>query len=618
MNRNTESHFAQLPRADVQRSRFDRSSGHKFSGNCGDLIPFYLDEVLPGDTFNVQTSIVARLQTLLTPIMDNVYMDTYYFFVPNRLLYKYWREVMGENTESAWYPATSYSVPQIESPEGGWNVGTIADYLGIPPGVEFTEDSGLTVSALPFRAYAMICDQFFRDQNVSDPLLIPLGDDLQTGSNGDSYVTDVANGGKPFKAAKYHDMFTSCLPSPQKGPPVTVANVPSPVGNLVSVLPSDEYFTMPKKLVPMVFDGLVADLPYSDSPSYGNSYRLVEPGVYPFGTDAYYNGGADVNKSYSVLNNDHSGTYYGNAVFRREVQGIEGESYHYSPAATWYDGAGSSGQTGSMPINLFFDPSDIAFQPVGFNINELRLAFQLQKFYEKNARGGTRYRELLKMHFGVTSPDARMQIPEYLGGHRFPLSIHQITNQSQGENDFLGDLGAMSNTADVHSDFIKSFTEHGLVMGLCVVRYDHSYPQGLDRMWTRKDSTDFYWPVFANIGEQPVYKYEIDASVREGEDRNAVFGYNEAWCQYRFKPSRVSGELRPGVANSLAHWHLADYYTEQPALSDAWIREDLTNVDRVLAVTSSVSNQFFADFWIQNIATRPMPVYSIPGLIDHH
>ena len=229
MNRNVESHFAELPGVDIERSIFDRSATHKTSFNTGELIPFFWDEVLPGDTFNVSTSLVARLQTLLTPIMDNIYLDTYYFFVPNRLTWEHWCQFMGENSDSAWLPAVTYNMPRIASPENGWNVGTIADYLGVPTGVEFYTSAGtveapldnLAPDALLFRAYALICNEWFRDQNLSDPLNIPTGDSDQTGSTGSSYVNDVANGGKPFKVAKYHDYFTSCLPSPQKGPAVT-------------------------------------------------------------------------------------------------------------------------------------------------------------------------------------------------------------------------------------------------------------------------------------------------------------------------------------------------------------------------------------------------------------
>lgn len=599
MNRNQESHFAELPHVDIERSIFDRSSGHKTSFNVGELIPFFWDEVLPGDTFNVSTGIVARLQTLLTPIMDNVYMDTYYFFVPNRLCWSHWKEFMGENTDSAWIPTVEYSMPKIASPDDGWLVGTIADYMGIPVNVPFNSENGLMPSALPFRAYSLICNEWFRDQNLTDPLNISIGDANQAGSNGDDYINDVPNGGKPFKVAKYHDYFTSCLPSPQKGPAVGFDLTTSG-----SVRGIDFYHSANDPADP--FD---TGLPVvtASTPLYydagDSSYRRILNG-YPFIGRAASSATGE-RSDYAVRKNGSNATLsLGSDI-------------------------GTSTNLNFLPENMYVSTSGLDFDiPVdfGFTINELRLAFQLQKFYEKNARGGSRYRELLKSHFGVNSPDARMMIPEYLGGHRFPLSIHQIENQSQGENDFLGDLGAMSNTVDINSDFVKSFTEHGFVIGVCCVRYDHSYPQGLAREWTRSSALDYYWPVFANIGEQPVYKYEINAegyAATEGEEpdyeaRKAVFGYQEAWASYRYKPNRVSGEMRPGINNSLASWHLADYYQANPSLSDSWIREDKTNVDRVLAVTSQLSNQVFCDFYVKNICTRPMPMYSIPGLIDHH
>lgn len=562
MNRNTESHFAELPRIDIDRSMFDRSASHKTSFNVGNLIPFFVDEVLPGDTFNVTTSCVVRLQTLLTPIFDNMYLDTYYFFVPNRIIWQHWKEFMGENTQSAWIPTTEYRIPKLNIPSGGFTVGTIADYFGIPVGVT-NNNANLQISQLPFRAYAMICDQWFRDQNVTDPLNIPLGDADVTGSNGTNYITDTAKGGAPFKVAKYHDYFTSCLPSPQKSASISIFG--EKIGSIpLSSRPFDKSTSVP----------VIA----ADGDAQGIHGRYADAmWMEIVGSDPHRRGRVESPGSTAPQNLQYSAT---------------GEQMY-------------------APVNLWAEVGQL-----NLSINQLRLAFQLQKFYERNARGGSRYREILKSHFSVSSPDSRMMIPEYLGGHRVPLQIHQIANQSQGETDFLGDLGAMSNTADLHEDFVKSFTEHGFVIGVCCVRYDHSYPQGLERFWQRKNVTDYYWPVFANIGEQPVYKSEIMLTGTATD--NKVFGYQEAFADYRYKPSRVSGQLRPGIASSLAHWHLSDYYTQQPSLSDAWIREDKANVDRTLAVTSAKAHQVFCDFYVKNIVTRAMPMYSVPGLIDHH
>ena len=557
MNRNVESHFAELPQVDIQRSIFDRSSSHKTSFNFAELIPFYCDEVLPGDTFKITTSAVVRLQTLLTPIMSNAYMDTYWFFIPNRLVWTHWKEFMGENTESAWLPSTEYTIPQISYPVDattgalGWNVGTIADYMGIP-----VNRSSLVhmPSALPFRAYALCCDTWFRDQNLSDPLNIPLGDSNMIGSNGSNYIMDVARGGKPFLVAKYHDYFTSATKAPQKGPTVRLLN--NNVNQSSGLIDQSSIY-----------------VPVKTGASHST---LPEVGM------IFHNKSDTTDKGYVRVNSDYN--------------------------MTWK----VTGGTDIVPENLWADISQM-----NITINDLRVAFQLQKFFEKDSMAGTRYREIIHEHFGITTSDARMMIPEYLGGHRFPLSIHQVANQTQGETEFLGDLGAMSNTSDVHEDFTKSFEEHGILLGLCCCRYDHSYSQGLERFWSRKSRFDFYYPVMANLGNQAILKKEIYLDGTDGEDGNA-FAYQECWAEYRYKPDRVSGEMRPGISNSLASWHLGDYYSSRPSFSDSWIREDKNNVDRVLAVNSNVANQVFADFYVKNICTRPMPMYSIPGLIDHH
>lgn len=564
MNRNVESHFSTLPDIDIQRSIFDRSSGHMTSFNAGDLIPIYVDEVLPGDSVSMTTSKVIRAQTLLTPTFGNMYLDTYWYFVPMRLVWDHAKEFFGENSSSAWIPQVEYQIPSISAPSGGFATGTIADYMGLPVGVAWTNSDPQRPSALPFRGYALICDQWYRDQNVSDPLNIPTGDSNQTGTNGGSYINDVANGGLPFKVAKYHDYFTSCLPSAQKGNPVSIG------------LGSVNY---------------IANVPVAPgSTSIPNAKDY--PALRFVNTDGTYNTDG---KMLLHLTNDGTGTLN---------------------SAPLTSGSVGTTQTDIRPENLYAYVR-LSQQLGSVTINDLRLAFQLQKFYEKQARGGSRYIEVLRQHFGVTSPDARLQRTEYLGGNRIPIQIHEVSNQSQSQTDFLGDLGAMSVTSDIHADFERSFTEHGYLIGVCCVRYDHTYSQGLERFWTRRKFDDFYWPVFANLGEQPVYDSEIYADATTMAN-DTVFGYNEAWSSYRFKPDRCSAEMRPGVPNSLASWNLADLYTQKPTLSDGWIREDKSMVDRVLAVTSAVSNQFFADFWFESKWTRAMPVYSVPGLIDHH
>lgn len=553
MNRNTQSHFSQVPRADIARSRFDRSSTIKTSFNVGQLIPFYVDEVLPGDTFSVDTSKVVRMQTMITPIMDNVYLDTYWFYVPSRILWDHWRELMGENRESAWIPKTEYSVPQVTAPSGGWEVGTIADYMGIPTGI-----SNLSVNALPFRAYAEIVNEWFRDQNLQDPVNIPYGDATLAGSNGDNYLLDLVKGGKPFIAAKYHDYFTSCLPGPQKG-----VDVELPIGTLpdIPVAPGEQHFT--------------------------------DPTDHPFLTFA---GGGAANEAHALY------------VYRRAS----------SSPQLWYGQTAGTDTYGASinPNNLWAFGSDAPLQSA--TVNQLRLAFAIQKFYERDARSGTRYIEILKAHFGVTAPDARLQRPEYLGGNRIPININQVVQQSATVSGGTpqGTPVGLPQTADSNSDFTKSFVEHGFVIGLMVARYDHTYQQGLDRLWSRKTRFDYYFPVFANIGEQPVLNKEIFAQGRAEDDE--VFGYQEAWADYRYRPSRVTGQMRSQYDQSLDVWHLADDYNGLPVLSSAWIQEDYHTVDRVLAVSSELANQLFADVFIKLNCVRPMPVFSVPGLIDHH
>lgn len=561
MNRNVESHFATLPHADIQRSTFDRDCDIKLTFNAGDLVPFYVDEVLPGDTFQIKTSKVVRMQSLITPIMDNMYLDTYFFYVPNRLVWEHWREFMGENTQSAWIPQASYSVPQLTSPAStGWTKGTIADYLGIPTGV-----AGLSVNALPFRAYALIADQWFRDENLTDPLSIPVTDSTVAGVNTGNYISDTAKGGLPFKVSKYHDYFTSALPEPQKGPAVTL---------------------------PVAAGGVFPVVATSDSHDPGDASIL------------FHN-----LETADPVNDAYARTLHSNSK-------MSGFSFQESDG----DHTLQLGGYRTTPINLW--AMDV--NPQAATINQLRIAFQIQKFYEKDSRSGSRYIELLRSHFGVSSPDARLQRAEYLGGNRVPVNINQIVQQSETGTTPQGTPTGLSLTTDVHGDFIKSFTEHGFVIGVCCVRYDHTYQQGLEKFWSREDKFDYYWPVFANIGETAILNKEIYAQGSSVVDSDGnvvddqVFGYQEAWADYRYKPNRTAGEMRSQYSASLDVWHLGDDYSQLPTLSDAWIREDSTNVDRVIAVSQQNADQFFADIFVMNRATRPMPMYSIPGLIDHH
>lgn len=563
MNRNVESHFSMMPNANIGRSRMNRDSTVKTSFNVGSIVPFYLDEVLPGDTFSIKTSKVVRMQPMVTAPMDNLYLDTYYFFVPNRLVWSHWKEFNGENTASEWLPSTTYSVPQITTPAGGWNTGTIADYFGLP-----TKVGNLSVNALPFRAYALIMNEWFRDQNVMDPLNIPVGDATVAGSNGSTYVSDVAKGGIPYPASRYHDYFSSCLPSPQKGPDVSI-----PIAQAVDIpvnTGSVHNMNYPlSSLHGILFDG---NGPINNS----NTYNLGTSSA--SGSDRTVRGGS----SYPVLDND----------------------YYFAPNNLWANFSGNA---------------------VAASINQLRFAFQLQKLYERDARGGSRYTEIIRSHFGVVSPDARLQRPEYLGGNRVPITITQVLQNSETATTPQGNVAGVSLTSDVHGDFSKSFSEHGYIIGLMVARQDHTYQQGIERLWSRTSRFDFYWPVFANIGEQAVKNKELYAQgssvlnpVSGVAYDEEVFGYQEAWSEYRYKPNKVTGQLRSNATGTLDSWHFGDNYASMPYLSDSWMRESPANVDRVMVVNHSVADQLFADIFVSCVATRPMPVYSVPGLIDHH
>lgn len=592
MDRNTENNFSLLPSANIQRSKFHRTQSVKFTFNVGEVIPFYVDEVLPGDTFQIKTSKMVRLQTPAVPFMDDLFLDTYYFFVPNRLIWDDWQKFQGENDSSSWTPSTTYQVPSIIFPQPnpaaivGPNSETkldneviinsndnlyfapnsVADYMGLPTAAQrvskmasfenpdfpmplpsLNAGAPLAVNALPFRAYCKICNDWFRDENLSDPLFIDTSSNSSVGlwdnnrtpqalvarynANAEPRLKSPARGGAPFKASKYHDYFTSALPSPQKGADVTIP-----------------------------IDSNKGDPYYVSLEQGGSQYYIIR------------------------------------------------------------DSASGALTTSTSQANALQFGNILTSGGLNITINSLRLAFATQAQYERDARGGTRYTEIIRSNFGVISPDARLQRSEYLGGNHIPINVNQVVQQSGGAGvtgSFLGDTGAYSATTDSHGDFIQSFTEHGFVIGVCCVRYPHSYQQGIERFWLRHNRFDYYMPAFANLGEQPIYLQEIwplNNSVWS-ESNSEYFGYQEAWADYRYKPNRVSGEMRSNIPNSLDFWHLSDNYDKRPYLSDAWIREDKSNVDRVLTVTSTVSDQLLADFYIDNISTRPIPMYSIPATL---
>lgn len=568
LSRNQNSHFSLNPVLDVRRSRFDRSWKHTFTMNAGELVPFFVDEVLPGDTFKVATDKLCRAQTLLTPIMDNMYMDVYYFFVPNRLVWEHWEEFMGENNSDPWTQTVEYSVPQVHNLKNtggiydGYPENTIADYMGVPTYVK----SDFTFSALPFRAYALIWNEWFRDQNVQSPQHVDTSDSDYRPVEGEIADPDMAISGMyPMPVSRFRDYFSSCLPSPQKGPDVLL-----PVGGAAPV------YSLANQFVPNQ-----SSLGFQSGISLGESSISADGGARP------------------VLVRNGGETYDDRRMIWLDVENPSPidplEAVDFIPKNLWADLGNATAAS----------------------VNELRMAFAMQKLYERDARGGTRYIEILKSHFGVTSPDSRLQRPEYLGGNRVLINVNQVV-QSSATTDISpqGTTTAYSLTVDGHDDFTRSFVEHGLILGVCCVRYDHTYQQGLERFWSRKNRFDFYDPLFASIGEQPVLNKEIflDGTLQDNE----VFGYNEAWADYRYKPSRVSGEMRSNARASLDFWHLADDYASLPKLSDSWMREDRSNIDRCLAVSSEVSSQFLCDFQINNLCTRAMPTYSIPGLIDHH
>lgn len=516
--------FSQIPRAEIQRSSFNRSHGYKTTFDSGYLVPFYIDEVLPGDTFNLKCTLFARLATPIVPFMDNMFMETFFFFVPNRLLWDNWQKFNGEQENPG--DSTDFLIPTIKN-TGSFTVGGIADYFGIPTGV-----NNLEVNALPFRAYNLIYNEWFRDENLQDSLPVEKGD-------GPDDVADY----KLVRRGKRHDYFTSALPWPQKGPGVEI-----PLGTKAPVLGFQTNSAIPNILT-------MGGMPYSNVSS-GDSRYYVE-------------------------------TFSSGSVSKTTV-----------PA--------------SLSSNVEGVYADLT-SATAYTINSLRQAFQIQRLYERDARGGTRYTEILRAHFGVVSPDARLQRPEYLGGSSSPININPVQQTSATDSTSpQGNLAAFGLTSSKIHGFTKSFVEHGYIIGLVNVRADLTYQQGLQRLWSRQTRFDFYWPALAHLGEQAVLNKEIYAQGTAADDD--VFGYQERYAEYRYYPSLITGKFRSTYAQPLDMWHLSQKFDSLPTLSAQFI-EDNPPVSRVIAVQDEP--QFLLDTYFSLNCVRPMPVYSVPGLVDH-
>lgn len=561
MNRNSESHFAQVPRMERPRSKFDRGHQLLTTINEGELVPIYMDEVLPGDTARVQLNGLIRMSTPIYPIMDNCYMDTYFFFVPARLLWEHFENMFGENDTDYWAEDTEYSTPKCTiGGTSGLANGSIGDYFGLPTQVT----NALEVNALPARAYCKIYNEWFRDENLEAPLMLGYKKTDDGGTNEDaSKVTENANAldqttntneatlyaMKPARAGKFHDYFTSCLPSPLKNAePVTL---------------------------PMT--GAAGVYAYSDK-------ELK-------------------NKTEATINSYTSQTDFGGTTNQRLYDTI----LWTSEPESLYVGNGTAKE------QLFLG-ADLS-QVTATSINDLRQAIALQHIFESDARNGTRYREFLSGTWGVTSPDSRLQIPEYIGGQRIAINVNQVVQTSQTDTttgQALGNTAAYSLTTCSKQMADYAATEYGYIIGLAVVRVEHSYQQGLGTKWTRGGRFTYYDPRLAALGEQPVYNREIYADGSEKDSQ--IFGYQEAWADYRYKPSYVTGEMRSNYQTSLDAWHYADDYDKLPTLSAEWIQEGRENIDRTIAVTSAVSHQFLCDFWFNETWYREMPIYSIPGI----
>lgn len=556
MNRNNERHFLQVPQMHTSRTRFNRDQTILTTFDSGKLIPFFVDEVLPGDTFQIDTSAIIRMTTPKYPVMDDAFIDFYYFYCPNRILWDDFKKFMGEVEDKAWMPTKNYSVPKIKIEAGttepknpGPKEKSILDYMGVPTGIK----NEFKINALPIRAYVMIWNEYFRDQNVENAAVLKTDSNDVTYSDNEpesieSTLREAVTGGRCLPVNRFHDYFSSCLPYPQRGPEVTIPMT----GNAPIALRSSNEYDVPYGTLEFVLgktqtSNAAGSLNYATNPVSGKQQLLY--------------GGTD------------------------KTNGEIGNGYVYADLST----------------------------VTATTINELRNAIAVQQYYEALARGGSRYREQIQALWDVTISDKTAQIPEYLGGGRYRIGMNQIvqTSGQQSENDTpIGETGAMSVTPISESSFTKSFEEHGFVIGVLCVRHSRTYQQGLERFWSRTDRLDYYVPQFANLGEQPVKKKEIMLTGTSTDEE--TFGYQEAWADYRMKPNRVSGLMRSNATGTLDFWHYADNYSKVPTLSQEWMAEDKKEIARTLIVQNE--DQFFGAIRVANKTTRCMPLYSVPGL----
>ena len=586
--------FGSVPMIRASRSKFDLSFTHKTSGKVGKLYPFYCQEVYPGDSFKTKSTILARLNSAyLRPVMDNLFLDQYFFFVPSRLVYDKFAQVFGENKQSPWAVQNPPSIPCFQNKSSTGNIANhdnVCAYLYLPVG-EDLKDNIRDISLLPARAFALIYDEWFRDENNIAPMNIHKGDAASSEILNNNEWSPNNYLGKCPSVAKFHDYFTSCLPNPQKGEPVEVGTI-----------------AIPERVLPVGTMPLSAGENDGGSPSMGS--KIPSQNL----TDILVNMGLNVNTTGSpgLYFSKNSDSFVPSDAFEVMVSNTGSGKGRLITGSTY---TATSSNTPLYPYNLgAYDPGVVLGAT---SVNDLRLAFQTQKMLEKDARGGTRYREYILSHFGVSVADSRVQVPEFLGGKRTPLKVQQVAQTSQATTASpLASLGAYSLSFG-QSGFSKGFTEHGYIIGVMCLRYHHTYQQGVERFAFRKNRLDFYDPVFANIGEQPVYKKELFA----GAAADDVFGYQEAWADLRRRQSRISGQLASESTNPLDIYHFADWYGNAPVLSEDFINETDTPFARTIAIADAEhadSDQFVFDIYCQNEAIRELPVYSVPSLIDHN